>query len=390
MVKKLWSTSFLSFSVAKAVVFLVPLLILWSEGQEYYVMTEQVIAIALLSWPLVAFGMTAVYPYFILEKKHLPFKYHFYKHLLVSLSIVLIVYLLSIHVFNLGIKVSTALFLVFLMVFSYFFSITYKCKNDVKTSSFFDALPYALLFLFVVVGSLSPFFAELLLFFIIVFLIYLVVNKFKKQKKECSQGKKKKNLGLYYKKSFYSFLVSWIAIVVVMFPRTYIPEILSNEESQSLYLSLRFAAILVLGYQFLQISFYSDLYKISYVAFLKLWWLFWALGLILYIAIMLFMKSQLIVWAAFYTFLWISVSFLELQVVRKSAQKKVLFWGALLFPLVLIFLFIDNFTEFALVSAALLLVYISIQLTSVFDFRIASKLIALPLLFFVLFGVAYV
>ncbi|BCN92699.1 hypothetical protein THMIRHAM_04840 [Thiomicrorhabdus immobilis] len=369
---------------------MVPFLILWSEGQEYYVMAEQVIAIALLSWPVVAFGMTAVYPYFTLEKKHSPFQYHFYKHLLVSLSLILIVYLLSIHVFNLGIKVNTAILLVLLMVFSYFFSITYKCRNDVKISSFFDALPYVFIFLFIVVGSQSLFYAELFSIFIIIFLIYVVFKELQTQNKEGLQNTKKRSLGVYYKKSFYSFLVSWIAIVVVMFPRAYIPEILSNDESQTLYLSLRVAAVLVLGYQFLQISFYSELYKISNIAFFKLWWVFWVGGLIFFLVIMFFMKSQLSVWSVFYTFLWISVSFLELQVVRKSAQKKVLYRGIFLLPLILIFLFIDNFSGFALISAALLLMYIFIQLTSVFDVRITSRLIQLPVLIFVLFGVAYV
>lgn len=390
MLRKLFSVSFLSFSTAKSVVFIVPFLVLWTQGQEYYVMTEQVIAIALLSWPVVAFGMTAVYPYFILEKKHFGFQYHFYKHLLASLSLVLVVYLLSVHVFDYGVKVNMAILMILLMVFSYFFSITYKCENDVKTASFFDALPYALLFLIVVVGSERPVFAELFSIFVIISLIYVVLNKLKKTKNRCLHTPKRKYLGLYYKKSFYSFLVSWIAIVVVMFPRAYVPEILSDEESQTLYLSLRLAAVLVLIYQFLQISFYSDLYKISNAAFSNLWLIFWAGGLTFLLISMFFMKSQLIAWSIFYTFLWISVSFLELQVVRKSVQKRVLFRGILLLPLVLLFLFIDNFSEFALLSTTLMLMYILIQLASIFNFRLTSKLILLPLLLFVLFRVAYV
>lgn len=388
MIHRFLSTSFLAFSSAKGVVFFVPLLILWLEGREYYVMIEQVIAIALIVWPVVAFGMTAVYPFFTLEKKHFNFHHYFYKHLFISLVILLLFYSLSLMFFNIGMKANTTIFMVLLMVFSYFYSITYKCNNDVKTSSIFDAFPYFVIFLFIVSSAEYLLLVQFASVLLIVLLIYLV---FKKLQEHSLQKRNITLLKFYLRKGCVSFLVSWLAIIVVMFPRAFIPEIMNAEQAESLYLSLRFAAVLVLIYQFLQISYYSKLYGIKNADFFKLWQLVWLVSVFILLVAMLFTQDAIVVWAIFYTFLWISTSFLELQVVRKVVQKQVLLNSLLFLPIMLfIFIFIDSFFAFAILSSAIFLIYILIQLISVFELNQGIKLALQPLLFFIFFGVAYV
>ena len=391
MLNKFFSFSFLSFSASKGIIFLAPLLILWLEGREYYVVTEQVIAIALLSWPVLAFGMTALYPYFTIEKKNSRFNYYFYKHLFIATTALLIAYLVAMLMTTNDIKIQMAVLMVIFMLFSYFFSITYKCKSDVKTSSIFDALPYLLIFIFTLLWTRESVYGNLFSIMAVLLITIIVLGKYNKHKKvQYKSDEQRETFMFFYEKSFFSFLVSWIAIAIVMLPRAFIPEILSSEQSESVYLALRSATILVLIYQFLQISYYPKLFHISKNAFFKLWSFFWLGGAIACLASFEIFKSKIVVWAVLYTFFWIIISFMEMQVIRHSVQKKVLFVSLLVSPMLFVLAFLENFHQLAITSIMFLTLYAYIQMWSIFGGTYSLKAFSIPVFFSVLLGFIYV
>ena len=213
----------------------------------------------------------------------------------------------------------------FLLFFG-FLSITYKCKNDVERSSALDACPYVLIFVFIILNYILPIYAEVFVLSLGVIFAFITVKVINSNKSFLPRSIFDFSGTLsYYKKGFRCFIVSWLAIAVVVVPRSFIPEILSVEDAENVYLCMRAAAVLVFGFQFLQISFFTKLFGLSRSGLNILWCSFWMAGSVIFFVALLFVESEFISWAYLYTLLWISVAFLELQVNRKSKEWNVFF-----------------------------------------------------------------
>ena len=378
--------SFLVFSFSKLVVFSSPLIVLSLLGSESYVLTEQAISLALLLIPLLNAGMTPAYAYYVIEKKDIGFKHSFYRHLLICIFILLLARFIPTGQFEsggvYGVFISMAMFLLFFG----FLSITYKCKNDVKRSSALDACPYVLIFVFIILNYILPIYAEVFVLSLGVIFAFITVKVINSNKSFLPRSIFDFSGTLsYYKKGFRCFIVSWLAIAVVVVPRSFIPEILSVDDSESVYLWLRISAVLVFIFQYLSNSFYTDLFDLSELNISILWSLFWLGATVFFILSLIVFDSDFFSWAYIYTLLWISVAFLELQVNRKSLEWNVLLFGFLIIPGLTFFFYIKSFLYFSLFSLAILMVYAAIQLCAVLNLKKGAKLFLLPLLNFLIF-----
>ena len=382
--------SFLVFSFSKLVVFSSPLIVLSLLGSESYVLTEQAISLALLFIPLLNAGVTAAYAYYVIEKKDIGFKHNFYRHLLICIFILLLARFIPAGQFEsggvYGVFISMAMFLLFFG----FLSITYKCKNDVERSSALDACPYVLIFVFIILNYILPIYAEVFVLSLGVIFAFITVKVINSNKSFLPRSIFDFSGTLsYYKKGFRCFIVSWLAIAVVVVPRSFIPEILSVEDAENVYLCMRAAAVLVFGFQFLQISFFTKLFGLSRSGLNILWCSFWMAGSVIFFVALLFVESEFISWAYLYTLLWISVAFLELQVNRKSKEWNVFFLSFFIIPLLLLFFYIRSFFDFSLLSLFLLLFYVGVQLRWVTDFRLGLSLLIFPIVNSLLYWVFY-
>ena len=382
--------SFLVFSFSKLVVFSSPLIVLSLLGSESYVLTEQAISLALLLIPLLNAGMTPAYAYYVIEKKDIGFKHSFYRHLLICIFILLLARFIPTGQFEsggvYGVFISMAMFLLFFG----FLSITYKCKNDVERSSALDACPYVLIFVFIILNYILPIYAEVFVLSLGVIFAFITVKVINSNKSFLPRSIFDFSGTLsYYKKGFRCFIVSWLAIAVVVVPRSFIPEILSVEDAENVYLCMRAAAVLVFGFQFLQISFFTKLFGLSRSGLNILWCSFWMAGSVIFFVALLFVESEFISWAYLYTLLWISVAFLELQVNRKSKEWNVFFLSFFIIPLLLLFFYIRSFFDFSLLSLFLLLFYVGVQLRWVTDFRLGLSLLIFPIVNSLLYWVFY-
>ena len=382
--------SFLVFSFSKLVVFSSPLIVLSLLGSESYVLTEQAISLALLLIPLLNAGMTPAYAYYVIEKKDIGFKHNFYRHLLICIFILLLARFIPTGQFEsggvYGVFISMAMFLLFFG----FLSITYKCKNDVKRSSALDACPYVLIFVFIILNYILPIYAEVFVLSLGVIFAFITVKVINSNKSFLPRSIFDFSGTLsYYKKGFRCFIVSWLAIAVVVVPRSFIPEILTVEDAENVYLCMRAAAVLVFGFQFLQISFFTKLFGLSRSGLNILWCSFWMAGSVIFFVALLFVESEFISWAYLYTLLWISVAFLELQVNRKSKEWNVFFLSFFIIPLLLLFFYIRSFFDFSLLSLFLLLFYVGVQLRWVTDLRLGLSLLIFPIVNSLLYWVFY-
>jgi len=382
--------SFLVFSFSKLVVFSSPLIVLSLLGSESYVLTEQAISLALLLIPLLNAGMTPAYAYYVIEKKDIGFKHNFYRHLLICIFILLLARFIPTGQFEsggvYGVFISMAMFLLFFG----FLSITYKCKNDVKRSSALDACPYILIFVFIILNYILPIYAEVFVLSLGVIFAFITVKVINSNKSFLPRSIFDFSGTLsYYKKGFRCFIVSWLAIAVVVVPRSFIPEILTVEDAENVYLCMRAAAVLVFGFQFLQISFFTKLFGLSRSGLNILWCSFWMAGSVIFFVALLFVESEFISWAYLYTLLWISVAFLELQVNRKSKEWNVFFLSFFIIPLLLLFFYIRSFFDFSLLSLFLLLFYVGVQLRWVTDLRLGLSLLIFPIVNSLLYWVFY-
>lgn len=382
--------SFLIYSLSKSVVFFAPLIILMILGSEYYVLTEQAISLALLSIPIMNMGMTAAYPFYVLEKKDLGFKKTFYKHLLLCLCLLLFIRIVAIDFFELKGVYDILLSMTMFLLFFSFSSIIFKCKNDVKRATILDACPYVLVLVYVGLRS-STLYAELFVHcvgMVFIYTVFKVINMKAVDSSMIPEGSLR--VSSYYKKSFRCFTVSWISIAIVVVPRSFIPEILPIEESEELYLYLRIAAILVFFYQFLAISFFKTIFGLSKSNVSALWSLFWLIATVVFFVAMFFVNSKFVAWAYIYTLLWISVAFLELQINKRSLEDKVFLSSFLIIPAFFSFFYVGSFLVFSLLSLLLLAMYMTIQLCWVFGIRPGFRLSFLAFFNSLMFWIMYV
>lgn len=372
--------SFGFFGASKSVVFFAPLAILCLLGDGYYVATEQTFATALLVWPVFALGMTSAYSYFVLEKEDSNFQIFYYQYLyclLVALGgICAISYFwlgLSHHLTHLALAV-------FLMLFSYFISTTYKCKNDVVRSSCLDAFPYFCFALFLLLVVQDKVLGLTIAIFVLA-LVFIVAYQFSKSApSNHSVHLNTSDKRDYFVKGINSFIVSWIAIAVVMFSRVFTADFATLEESKELYLALRFATFAVLIYQFVQIKMYSHIFKISLRGMKKLLLLYWGAMTMMLVVILLSGAALAYYFAILYTAMWIMTSMLELQVVRKGVQMQVVKGVLFISPCLALFYFVDGFYEFLLFSIVLISVYLLAQAYALYEKRFILQVMLLPML----------
>lgn len=388
MIKKESVISFFFFSGSKSVVFFTPLAVLFLLGDGYYVLVEQLFATSLLIWPALALGMTSAYSYFFLERQDRRFIPFYYRYLLVLLGVLS---LICCAIYLLGYTTESLRympFLVFLMCFSYFISAVHKCNSDVIRSSSFDAFPYACFFLFLILSFWETNFGSFFMIFALVFMLFYVFHLSAKSSLVNGQGEindadnvlSSNDIKFYFAKGVHSFVVSWLAIAVVMFPRVFAADFTTLDESKELYLALRFGTFFVLIYQFVQIKLYAKVFKISSEMMRKVLFIYWfALCLVL----LLVMISELTLsyyFAVLYTGMWVMVSMLELQVVRKGVQMAVVKGVLLLSPCITLVFFLDSFYHFIICSIALLCVYLFIQCYSVYKLSFSLQVMAIPLI----------
>ena len=371
--------SFLVYSVSKSIVFLAPLIILSLLGSEYYVLTEQAISLALLSIPILNMGMTAAYPFYILEKKFFVFKKTFFKHLLVCILLILSIRIVAIDIAELKGVYDISLSMIMFFLFFSFFSIIFKCKNDVKRSAILDACPYVLILAYIGLRG-SSVYAELFILSICGIFIYVVLKFLNSKAVDSSLiSEGPSQVSSYYKKGFRCFLVSWISIAIIVVPRSFIPEILSIEDSEELYLFMRVTAVLVFTYQFLVIIFFKSSFGLSKSNISALWSSFWLIATAIFCVGLFFIQNKFIVWAYIYTLLWISVAFLELQVNRWSLEYKVFLSSFLIIPGLFLFFYVESFLFFSLLALFFLQLYVAIQLCWVVGLRDGVKLSIIPM-----------
>lgn len=383
MLKKANLLSFFFFSGSKSLVFFTPLAILLLLGDDYYVLVEQLFATSLLLWPVLALGMTSAYSYFFLEQNDNKFVAFYYRYLLLILSGLTLVMLGILVIEADGDSWRYMPFIVFLMCFSYFISAVHKCNSDVIRSSCFDALPYAVFFLFLIVSfwqeSAGTFFMALAL----IIALFYVVNLSSNASHAIRQTQTKNALAphdikFYLSKSLHSFIVSWMAIAVVMFPRVFAADFATLDESKELYLALRFGTFFVLIYQFVQIKLYAKIFKISPFVMKKALLVYW---FILFMALLLVLMFGLTVsyyFAVLYTGMWIMVSMLELQVVRKGVQMAVVKGVCLLSPIIIGVFFLESFYHFIICSIVLLSGYLFVQAYSVYKIHFSLQVMLIP------------
>ena len=392
MIKKESVLSFFFFSGSKSLVFFTPLAILWLLGDDYYVLVEQKFATSLLLWPVLALGMTSAYSYFFLEQNDHKFVQFYYRYLLIILCFISLLCLGVYFGESRSYENVYTPFIIFLMCFSYFVSTTYKCNSDVVRSSSFDALPYVFFFLFLVISVWNNGFGfvfMMLILLLMLFYTFLLPRKLIAQQDDISQTSMNlkdlnsftsQDIKHYLSKGLHSFIVSWIAIAVVMFPRVFMADFATLDESKELYLALRFGTFFVLIYQFIQIKMYVKVFKISTGNMKKILLLYWLIVCSILAVLTLLEFSLSYYFAILYTAMWIMVSMLELQVVRRGVQMAVVRGVLLLSPAIAVLFFIEGFYLFIVFSIVLLSLYLFVQAYSVYKMQFSLQIMAIPVM----------
>ncbi|TBR37479.1 hypothetical protein CBF23_014580 [Marinomonas agarivorans] len=380
---------FFFFSASKSLVFFTPLAVLWLLSESDYVLVEQTFATALLLWPILGLGMTSAYSYFFLEKQDKAFVGFYFQYLALILVVIALV-LFGLHIVSDTVTQAThyLLFITFLMCFSYFVSAVYKCNSDVIRSSCFDALPYVGFFVFLLASMWHDYFG-ISVQLVLLAIIFLTVFRFSRSQQHLTD-EAANTLSLtnfswqktksYLIKGIHSLMVGWLAIAVVMFPRVFLADFASTDEATELYLALRFATFFVLIYQFIQIKLYAKIFKIAAHTMRIVLLLYWLIIVLVLVMLILFDITLPYYFAALYTGMWVMVSMLELQIVRRGVQLTVMKGAVFLLPLGLCVLFVDSFYYFLAFSIALLSAYLLVQAYSVYQTRLSLHIMALPIM----------
>lgn len=335
---------FFYFNLSKSIIFFSVLLFSYSGFNEEYVIIESTLAFALLLVPLIGFGLTSSYTYYKLNNQSFDVEYLYWEYLIFTLIVLglatVIFYISSINFFQV-----TSLLIVILG--SRFISHKFKIKNDVIRSSSYDCLPYLGLMMVLIGLSFNYNFGDLIficcLFLGLILIFIALFYSVKHQEIKLPFQQKLE----FYKFGWKALGVSSASSLVILSPRAFAPEFIDESALESFYLTLRYASLLILPYQFLVVSNYNRMHKIAVKKVIPTSCICFLVGLIGSVLVLFFVRfiglipdSSFILFAAGFTGLWVSSSFLEYFINRESATT--LFFKILLmvFPLIIFFLWV--------------------------------------------------
>ena len=386
--------SLLSFVFFKGIVFVSVILFSVLGFTEEYIQLEKNIALATMVTPFLVFGLTMSFSHYNLTEKTNKYDWFYWNHLRYSV-VVLVLLFLCFSVFQWPNQ--NAVLLLILFVFSRFYSQSFKIKNNVHYSSFIDALPYIVIsisLVFLMIGiNLNTVFA--LFFLPIVFLIFHQLNH--KLSTLSSKGIKPYEFYAFGGKAFY---VSAIVVAVTMLPRAFVDYFIEGSDIERFLLSLRYATISVLIYQFLSIKLFSNIYSLEHRKILFFGSLTFSMVLLFTFLFLHFIdllgfidNSNFNFLTALITAIWITVSFFEYFVSKSERQNVFLLAVITLLTLAISFLILaSGFASKQYMLIVCLLCVIASQLVAIFYKCFLRMLveIAICLISIITFGLHYV
>jgi hypothetical protein len=363
--------SLCGFVFFKGIVFFSVLLYSYLGFTAEYIQLEQNIAIAMMITPLIVFGLTTSFAHYKITKKTSELDGVYWQHLkyvtaiLVALSILFLVF---------NWKNQTIIILLTFFVFSRLYSQKFKIENNVYYSSFIDSLPYIFISLCLILVFLSVDIDDgmnLVFYILVVLLFYWFYKKssdFKYIKNNSSE------VISFYAFGAKAFLASAIIVAVMMIPRAFADLIVPEQDVEDFLLSLRFASIGVLIYQFISIKYFSAIYKMenkhilvfsiaiyiaSFVSVMT------GLYVLTYVDIITTAKYNVI--ASLLTSIWITSAFLEYFVAKNNGVNFFVKTYIFLFTILCIsgYFITDTKLNLSFVSVSLAMVIIS-QIISIF------------------------
>ena len=335
--------SLLSFVFFKGIVFFSVIFFSVLGFTEEYIQLEKNIALATMVTPFLVFGLTMSFSHYNLTKKTNKYDWFYWNHLKYS-TIVLVLLFLCFSFFQWPNQ--NAVLLLILFVFARFYSQSFKIKNNVHYSSLIDALPYIFIsvsLVFLIAGiNLNSVFT--LLFFPIIYFIFRQLNF--KLSTLSFKGIEPHEFYAFGGKAFY---VSAIVVAVTMIPRAFVDYFIGDSDIESFLLSLRYATISVLLYQFFSIKFFSKIYSLEHGKILLFGSLIFSI-VFLFTLLCLYLiglfgfidNSNFNFLSALITSIWVTVSFFEYFVSKSERQS--------MFLLAVIILLAFSFFFLALVS----------------------------------------
>lgn len=386
--------SLLSFAFFKGIVFFSVILFSVLGFTEEYIQLEKNVALATMVTPFLVFGLTMSFSHYNLTEKTNKYDWFYWNHLKYCI-IVLALLFLCFSIFQWPNQ--NAVFLLLLFVFARFYSQSFKIKNNVHYSSFIDALPYIVIsisLVFMIVGiNLNAVFA--LLFLPIVFFIFRQLSI--KLSTLSFKGIKPYDFYAFGGKAFY---VSAIVVAVIMLPRAFVDYFIENSDIESFLLSLRYATISVLIYQFFSIKFFSNIYSLEHREILLFGSLIFSMVFLFTLLCLYFVglfgfidNSNFNFLSALITAIWVTVSFFEYFVSKSERQNVFLLAVIVLLALAISFLiFASGFASKQYMLIVCLLCVMFSQLIAIFYKCFLRMLveIAICLILIITFGLHYV
>lgn len=386
--------SLLSFVFFKGIVFFSVILFSVLGFTEEYIQLEKNIALATMVTPFLVFGLTMSFSHYNLTEKTNKYDWFYWNHLKYSIIVLVLLFLcFSIYQW----PNQNAVLLLILFVFARFYSQSFKIKNNVPYSSFIDALPYIVISVSLVFLVLGVDFkkALLTLFGCALFFIFYLINK----KVSATPPVSAKGY-LFYALGGKAFIVSAIVVAVTMLPRAFVNHFVEGNDIESFLLSLRYATISALVYQFVSIKFYSYIYGLEGKKILvwagitfSIVFIFTFVCLYLIESFHFINTSKFILLSSMITAIWLTVAFLE-YFVSKSKRQIIFVYGVLAFlPFTSYILVIaPGFTNKQYMLVVCLVSVLLSQLISVFYKNLNYMFVSIfsNVIILIIFGLYYV
>lgn len=313
---------FIYFNLSKSIIFFSVLLFSYSGFNDEYVILEKTIAFALLLVPLISFGLTTSYSHYKLNNQSCDVEYLYWEYLIFALIILglvtVIFFISSVDFFQV-----TSLLIVILG--SRFISQKFKIENDVIRSSSYDCLPYLGLMMVLIGLNYNYNFGGLIFIcclFLGLLLIFIALSYLVKYQEIKLPSQQKSE---FYKFGWKALAISSTSSLVMLSPRAFASQYIDNSALESFYLTLRYSSVVVLLYQFLAVHYFSQIYKINSQKIIFMSCLCFLAGSITTVLLLFFIgfialipDTGYILFAAIFTGLWITSSFLEYFISREG------------------------------------------------------------------------